>query len=122
MYRSVTTDLHVDGWMSGEVKGAQSSPWNEADWRTAASEDWREDHGAPRALGRARGCVGYCLCVGDRRWPCLSFAVRSSSRAGSDRTMIYGSYELSINLGSDFRPGVTYQVSVNARMTAFVAQ
>jgi hypothetical protein len=37
-------------------------------------------------------------------------------------TMIYGSYELSINLGSDFRPGTTYKVSVNDKMTAFVAQ
>jgi hypothetical protein len=37
-------------------------------------------------------------------------------------TMIYGSYELSINLGSDFRPGATYSVSVNDKRTTFVAQ
>lgn len=37
-------------------------------------------------------------------------------------TMIYGSYELSINLGSDFRPGTTYKVSVNDKTTTFVAQ
>ena len=37
-------------------------------------------------------------------------------------TMIYGSYELSINLGSDFRPGTTYSVSVNDKRTAFVAR
>ena len=37
-------------------------------------------------------------------------------------TLIYGSYELSINLGSDFRRGTTYQVSVNDKTTAFVAQ
>ena len=37
-------------------------------------------------------------------------------------TMIYGSYELRINLGSDFRPGTTYRVSVNDKMTSFVAQ
>jgi hypothetical protein len=37
-------------------------------------------------------------------------------------TLIYGSYELSINLGSDFRRGTTYQVSVNDKRTAFVAQ
>ena len=37
-------------------------------------------------------------------------------------TAIYGSYELSINLGSDFRPGTTYNVSVNDKTTAFVAQ
>ena len=37
-------------------------------------------------------------------------------------TAIYGSYELSINLGSDFRSGTTYKVSVNDKTTAFVAQ
>ena len=37
-------------------------------------------------------------------------------------TLIYGSYELSINLGSDFRPGTTYKVSVNDKTTTFVAQ
>lgn len=37
-------------------------------------------------------------------------------------TMIYGSYELNINLGSDFRPGITYSVSVNDKRTVFVAQ
>ena len=36
--------------------------------------------------------------------------------------MIYGSYELSINLGSDFRSGTTYKVSVNDKTTTFVAQ
>jgi hypothetical protein len=37
-------------------------------------------------------------------------------------TMIYGSYELNINLGSDFRAGTTYSVSVNDKRTTFVAQ
>ena len=37
-------------------------------------------------------------------------------------TVIYGSYELSIDLGSDFRSGATYNVSVNGKTTAFVAQ
>jgi hypothetical protein len=37
-------------------------------------------------------------------------------------TMIYGSYELNINLGSDFRRGTTYSVSVNDKRTTFVAQ
>jgi hypothetical protein len=37
-------------------------------------------------------------------------------------TMIYGSYELNINLGSDFRRGTTYSVSVNDKKTTFVAQ
>jgi hypothetical protein len=37
-------------------------------------------------------------------------------------TMIYGSYELNINVGSDFRSGTTYSVSVNDKKTTFVAQ
>ena len=37
-------------------------------------------------------------------------------------TLIYGSYELNINVGSDFRPGTTYSVTVNDKRTAFVAQ
>ena len=37
-------------------------------------------------------------------------------------TMIYGSYELNINVGNDFRPGTTYSVTVNDKKTAFVAQ
>jgi hypothetical protein len=37
-------------------------------------------------------------------------------------TMIYGSYELNINVGSDFRPGTTYSVTVNDKRTAFVAK
>lgn len=37
-------------------------------------------------------------------------------------TMIYGSYELNVNLGSDFRSGTTYTVRVNDKVTAFRAQ
>lgn len=37
-------------------------------------------------------------------------------------TMIYGSYELNINLGSDFRRGTTYSVAVNDKHTTFIAQ
>jgi hypothetical protein len=37
-------------------------------------------------------------------------------------TMIYGSYELNVNLGTDFRHGTTYFVSVNDKRTSFVAQ
>jgi hypothetical protein len=37
-------------------------------------------------------------------------------------TMIYGSYELNVNLGSGFRPGTTYTVTVNDKKTTFVAQ
>ncbi len=34
-------------------------------------------------------------------------------------TMIYGTYELSIDLGTDFRPGATYTVHVNDKTTTF---
>ena len=34
-------------------------------------------------------------------------------------TMIYGTYELNIDLGSDFRPGATYTVQVNDKTTTF---
>ena len=37
-------------------------------------------------------------------------------------TMIYGSYELNINVGSDFRSGTTYSVVVNDKRTIFTAQ
>jgi hypothetical protein len=37
-------------------------------------------------------------------------------------TMIYGSYELNINLGSDFVSGSTYTVRVNDKTTTFRAQ
>lgn len=34
-------------------------------------------------------------------------------------TMIYGTYELVVDLGTDFRPGGTYTVRVNDRSTTF---
>ena len=37
-------------------------------------------------------------------------------------TAIYGSYELNINLGSDFQRGTTYSVNVNDKSTSFIAQ
>jgi hypothetical protein len=37
-------------------------------------------------------------------------------------TMIYGSYELNLNLGSDFLSGSTYTVHVNDQVTTFRAQ
>ena len=37
-------------------------------------------------------------------------------------TMIYGSYELNIDVGSDFRPGTTYSVVVNDKRTTFVGE
>lgn len=34
-------------------------------------------------------------------------------------TMIYGTYDLMIDLGSDFQPGTTYTVQVNDKTTTF---
>ncbi len=34
-------------------------------------------------------------------------------------TMIYGTYELNIDLGRDFRPGASYTVQVNGQATTF---
>lgn len=34
-------------------------------------------------------------------------------------TMIYGTYDLNIDLGRDFRPGATYTVQVNDKTTTF---
>jgi hypothetical protein len=34
-------------------------------------------------------------------------------------TMIYGTYELNVDLGRDFRPGATYTVQVNDKTTTF---
>lgn len=53
----------------------------------------------------------------------ITVTVLNTMPAGSPPcTMIYGSYELNINLGSEFRPGITYSVSVNDKKTTFVAQ
>jgi hypothetical protein len=53
----------------------------------------------------------------------ITVTVRNWIPTGSPPcTLIYGSYELNINLGSDFQPGTTYSVSVNDKRTAFVAQ
>jgi hypothetical protein len=53
----------------------------------------------------------------------ISVTVLNWMPAGSPPcTMIYGSYELNINLGGDFRPGTTYTVTVNDKKTTFIAQ
>ena len=37
-------------------------------------------------------------------------------------TMIYGNYELNVDLGSDFKPGVAYTVVANDKKTSFTAR
>jgi hypothetical protein len=168
---SSATDSHCD-WLCHDdeaesVAGASKRSDNER----------HETHDRERRR-RTSGSVGYFLCISDRRHSQLSFIVRPSGGAGSDRRpccphtrvrpaavpaertrgpakrlrgkeptrdpavargdhgdraeldadgepalhKIYGSYELNINLGSDFRRGTTYSVSVNDKRTTFVAQ
>ena len=52
----------------------------------------------------------------------INVKVLNSVATGGVCTMIYGTYELNIALGSDFEPGVTYAVRVNDRELAFRAQ
>ncbi|MBI2983110.1 MAG: hypothetical protein HYY42_02830 [Chloroflexi bacterium] len=53
----------------------------------------------------------------------ITIAVTNSMPTGNPVcTMIYGTYELSIDLGSDLKRGVTYTVRVNDRTTTFVGQ
>lgn len=56
----------------------------------------------------------------DRVGDTITVSVLNSMPTGDPIcTMIYGTYELSIDLGSDFRPGATYTVRVNDRTTTF---
>jgi hypothetical protein len=53
----------------------------------------------------------------------ITVTVLNSMPAGDPPcTMIYGSYELNINLGTDFVSGSTYTVRVNDKATTFTAQ
>jgi len=49
-------------------------------------------------------------------------ALNSMPNGDPPCTMIYGSYELNINLGTDFLSGSTYTVHVNDAVTTFRAQ
>ena len=53
----------------------------------------------------------------------LTVTVLNSMPAGNPIcTMIYGSYSLTVDLGSDFSSGTTYTVQVNDKTTTFQAQ
>jgi hypothetical protein len=50
----------------------------------------------------------------------ITVAVLNSMPTGNPAcTMIYGSYDLNIDLGRDFRAGATYTVKVNDKTTTF---
>jgi hypothetical protein len=73
--------------------------------------------------GLPSGCAEKNRYETDRSGTAITVTVLNWMPTGNPPcTMIYGSYELSINLGSDFRSGTTYTVSVNDKKTTFVAQ
>lgn len=73
--------------------------------------------------GLPGGCAEKNSHVAERSVEAITVTVLNWMPAGSQPcTMIYGSYELNINVGSDFRPGTTYSVIVNDKRTVFVAQ
>ena len=73
--------------------------------------------------GLPSGCAERNRHEAERVAEAITVTVLNWMPAGSPPcTMIYGSYELNINLGSDFRRGTTYSVTVNQKKTTFVAQ
>ena len=73
--------------------------------------------------GLPSGCAEKNRYETKREADAITVTVLNWMPAGSPPcTMIYGSYELNINLGGDFRPGTTYSVSVNDKRTTFVAR
>ena len=73
--------------------------------------------------GLPSGCAQRHSHAVSRAGETITVTVLNSLPAGSPAcTMIYGMYELNVDLGSDFRSGVTYTVRVNEAVTTFTAQ
>ena len=73
--------------------------------------------------GLPSGCAQRHSHAVSRAGETITVAVLNSLPAGNPAcTMIYGMYELNVDLGSDFRSGVTYTVRVNDAVTTFTAQ
>lgn len=73
--------------------------------------------------GLPSGCAQRHSHAVSRAGETITVTVLNSLPAGSPAcTMIYGMYELNVDLGSDFRSGVTYTVRVNDAVTTFTAQ
>jgi hypothetical protein len=73
------------------------------------------------------GLPSGCAEKGTHRWSrtgdAITVEVLNSMPTGNPIcTMIYGMYDLAIDLGTDFRRGVTYSVRVNDKTTTFVGQ
>lgn len=73
--------------------------------------------------GLPSGCAQKGTHTVDRTGDAITVTVLNSMPAGNPVcTMIYGTYELNIDLGTDFKRGVTYTVVVNDQKTTFTAQ
>lgn len=73
--------------------------------------------------GLPSGCAKQHSHTVTRAGDTITVTVLNSMPSGNPIcTMIYGSYELNISLGSDFRSGTTYTVRVNDRVTTIRAQ
>jgi opacity protein-like surface antigen len=73
------------------------------------------------------GLPSGCAQKGTHRWSrtgdAITVEVLNSMPTGDPIcTMIYGMYDLAIELGTDFKRGVTYSVRVNDKTTTFVGQ
>jgi hypothetical protein len=73
--------------------------------------------------GLPSGCAKADSYTVTRAGETITVTVLNSIPAGNPIcTAIYGTYELNINLGSDFRSGTAYTVQVNDKATTFRAQ
>lgn len=70
--------------------------------------------------GLPSGCAKQDSYAVDRAGDTITVAVRNSMPTGNPIcTVIYGTYELNIDLGMNFRSGATYTVRVNDKTTTF---
>jgi hypothetical protein len=73
--------------------------------------------------GLPSGCAQRDSHKVDRAGTVVTIAVLNSMPPGNPVcTMIYGTYQLSVDLGTDFVRGTTYTVRVNDKTTTFIAR
>ena len=72
--------------------------------------------------GLASGCVRPATHEVTRQGATITVRVLNAVTRNVVCTLIYGSYELNLNLGSDFQPGRTYTVNVNDKTLSFTAR
>jgi hypothetical protein len=86
----------------------------------------RESAPPQYALRVSAGLPGGCAKPGGqevtRSGNVIRVRVLNTNAASGVCTLIYGMYEVNLNLGSDFIPGQQYRVEVNDKVTSFTAQ